>query len=148
MCPKSHPLTFYVNKEQMLSVIDNPDSTVILDTRSVNEYTGLRQKKGANSSGRIFGSKLIDWTGCVNYNGDKKFKGYEELKEIYTAVIPDIERPVITYCHSSVRSTHTTFVLTELLGYKNVKNYDGSWTKWSQFEKHPKEKDSITTIIQ
>lgn len=146
--PEKSPMTFYVNKEQMLSVIGNPDSPVILDTRTVNEYTGLRQKKGANAGGRIPGSQLIDWADCVNYNGDKKFKGYQELKEIYTAVIPDIEQSVIAYCHSGVRSAHTTFVLTELLGYKNVKNYDGSWTEWSQFEKYPKEKDSITTILQ
>ncbi len=54
--------------------------------------------------------------------------------------------PIITYCHSGVRSAHTTFVLTELLGYKNVKNYDGSWVEWSYFEELPFERNSITTI--
>ena len=55
--------------------------------------------------------------------------------------------PIILYCHSGVRSAHTTFVLTQLLGYKNVKNYDGSWTEWSHFEELPFEKDSLTTLI-
>ncbi|MBL6606645.1 MAG: hypothetical protein ISP52_00820 [Flavobacteriaceae bacterium] len=54
----------------------------------------------------------------------------------------------MAYCHSGVRSAHTTFVLTQLLGYKNVKNYDGSWTEWSNFANYPKEKDSIITILQ
>ncbi len=53
---------------------------------------------------------------------------------------------VITYCHSGVRSAHTTFVLTELLGYKNVKNYDGSWVEWSYFDDLPFKQDSITII--
>lgn len=97
--PETSPMTFYVNKEQMLSVIDNPDSTVILDTRTLNEHKGLRQKKDANSGGRIPRSKLTDRGDCVNHTGDKKFKGYKELKEIYTAVIPVKDRSVIAYCH-------------------------------------------------
>ncbi|MEP0266076.1 rhodanese-like domain-containing protein [Dokdonia sp.] len=146
--PDVSPMTFYVNKEQVLSAVNDKTPPLILDTRTVNEYTGVRQKKGANSGGRIPGSILMNWADCVNYESDKKFKDYIALATMYDSIIPNKEQLVIAYCHSGVRSAHTTFVLTELLGYKNVKNYDGSWTEWSQFENYPKKKDSITTILK
>lgn len=146
--PEASPMTFYVNKEEMLALVNEKKPTLILDTRTTNEYTGVRQKKGATSGGRIPGSILKDWADCVNYSSDKKFKDIKTLETMYASIIPNKEYPVIAYCHSGVRSAHTTFVLTELLGYKNVKNYDGSWTEWSQFENYPKEKDSLTTILQ
>lgn len=146
--PKVAPMALYIDKEHMLVALNDKIKPVIIDTRTVNEYTGVRQKKGARSGGHIPKSILIDWADCVNYNGDKKLKNYQELKRLYDSIIPNKEQLVITYCHSGVRSAHTTFVLTELLGYKNVKNYDGSWTEWTQFENYPKEQDSITTILQ
>lgn len=145
--PEESPMSLYVNKEQMLAFVGGDNPPVIFDTRTQNEFTGVQQKSGAKSAGRIPGSLLMDWADCVNYSGDKKFKGVEALEKIYSAVIPDKEQAVVAYCHSGVRSAHTTFVLTELLGYKNVKNYDGSWTEWSNFENYPKKKDSITTIF-
>ena len=145
--PEESPMSLYVNKEQMLAFVGGDNPPVIFDTRTQNEFTGVHQKSGAKSAGRIPGSLLMDWADCVNYSGDKKFKGVEALEKIYSAVIPDKEQAVVAYCHSGVRSAHTTFVLTELLGYKNVKNYDGSWTEWSNFENYPKKKDSITTIF-
>ena len=146
--PDVSPMTLYLNKEQMLTAINDQTPPLIIDTRTVNEYSGLRQKKGANSGGHIPGSILRDWADCVNYNGDKKFKDYETLTAMYDSIIPNKEQPIIAYCHSGVRSALTTFVLTELLGYHNVKNYDGSWTEWSQFENYPKKQDSITTIFK
>ncbi len=145
--PEESPMSLYVNKEQMLAFVGGDNPPVIFDTRTQNEFTGVQQKSGAKSAGRIPGSLLMDWADCVNYSGDKKFKGVEALEKIYSAVIPDKEQAVVAYCHSGVRSAHTTFVLTELLGYKNVKNYDGSWTEWSNFDNYPKKKDSITTIF-
>ncbi|HBB48729.1 MAG TPA: hypothetical protein DCZ44_03730, partial [Flavobacteriaceae bacterium] len=76
-----------------------------------------------------------------------KVKSFKELETMYSEVLPNKDQAVVAYCHSGLRSAHTTFVLTELLGYKNVKNYDGSWTEWSNFDNYPKEKDSITTIF-
>lgn len=146
--PKESPMSLYVTKEEMLSTVSSNDPIVILDTRSILEYSGKRQKKGAMSGGRIPKSNLINWAKSVHYNGDMKFKSYEALFDIYSDLIPTKKDKVIAYCHSGVRSAHTTFVLTELLGYKNVKNYDGSWTEWSHFESYPKEKDSITTMLQ
>ena len=145
--PEISPMNFYVNKEQMLTFVKDINPPVIFDTRTVNEFTGAQQKSGAKTAGRIPGSLLMDWADCVNYSGDKKFKGIKELERIYAQVLPDKHQAVVAYCHSGVRSAHTTFVLTELLGYKNVKNYDGSWTEWSHFENYPKTKDSITTIF-
>ena len=145
--PEESPMSLYVNKEQMLAFVGGDNPPVIFDTRTQNEFTGVQQKSGAKSAGRIPGSLLMDWADCVNYSSDKKFKGVKALEKIYSAVIPDKEQAVVAYCHSGVRSAHTTFVLTELLGYKNVKNYDGSWTEWSNFDNYPKKKDSITTIF-
>ena len=146
--PDRAPMSLYVSKEQMLSLVNGNNPPLILDTLTTNEYTGVQQKSGAKTAGRIPGSLLMDWANCVNYSGDKKFKEIEELKEIYSRIIPEKDQAIVAYCHSGVRSAHTTFVLTQLLGYKNVKNYDGSWTEWSNFENYPKEKDSITTILQ
>jgi len=55
--------------------------------------------------------------------------------------------PIIVYCHSGVRAADTTFILTQLLGYENVKKYDGSWTEWSHFNDLPTAQDSITTLL-
>ena len=145
--PEVAPMGLYIDKEQMLSFLNETNPPVIFDTRTLNEFTGVQQKSGAKTAGRIPGSLLMDWADCVNYSGDKKFKSKKDLEKIYGGVIPDKNQAVVAYCHSGVRSAHTTFVLTELLGYKNVKNYDGSWTEWSHFEHYPKAKDSITTIF-
>ena len=117
-------------------------------TRTHNEYSGKRLKRGAGAAGRIKGSHWIDWSEAIDYHGDHQFKDIDELKEIYGRFIPSTEDTVVTYCHSGVRSAHTTFVLSELLGYPHVKNYDGSWTEWSRQKGFPVEKDSITVILQ
>lgn len=138
-------MKFYLSKEGMLEAVRN--NRFILDTRTNDEFTGKRQKRGAAKGGRIPNSKLIDWASAVNYHGDKRLKEIDELNKIYKELGASQNDTIIVYCHSGVRSAHTTFVLSELLGYKNVKNYDGSWTEWSHFDDYPIEQDSITTII-
>ncbi|MFY0631588.1 MAG: sulfurtransferase [Flavobacteriaceae bacterium] len=142
--PKNSSMKYLISKENVLQSLSK-DRT-ILDTRTANEYSGKRQKKGAKKGGRIPVSKWIDWSQAINYHEDKKLKSKSELDSIYSAMISSKDDSVIVYCHSGVRSAHTTFVLTQLLGYKNVKNYDGSWTEWSHFNDYPFEKDSITRI--
>ncbi|WP_051931160.1 sulfurtransferase [Gillisia sp. Hel_I_29] len=139
-------MKYYGSKEEMKQAVNN--NTLIIDARTDDEYSGKRQKEGAAKGGRIPNSKSIDWAKSVNYNGDKKMKSTEDLVQIYSELGALKNDKIIAYCHSGVRSAHTIFVLTQLLGYKNVKNYDGSWTEWSQFDDLSFDQDSITTIIE
>ena len=108
----------------------------MVDVRSPAEYTGERlhmpeyPNEGALRGGHIPGAANIPWARAINAE-DGTFKTAEELKAIYQGeakVQPDDD--VIVYCRIGERSSHTWFVLTHLLGYKKVRNYDGSWTEW------------------
>ncbi|MTI58845.1 MAG: sulfurtransferase [Firmicutes bacterium] len=114
--------------DEVKAAIDD-DSIIILDTRSKAENSGEEMKKGAVRKGKIPSSVFIEWSEAIN--DGKTFKTAEELHELYTAKGVTADKTIIPYCQSAVRSAHTTFVLTQLLGYKNVKNYDGSWIEWS-----------------
>ena len=127
---KNEPsMHLYASKEDVQAAINT--TIVILDTRSKDEFIGKTQKEDAFKAGRIPNSILIDWAEAIDYNGNKQFKSTEELEAIYAKLNVSKEDPIIVYCHSGVRSAHTSFVLTQLLEYNNVKNYDGSWTEWS-----------------
>lgn len=136
-----------VEREAVLEHLDDPEWT-LLDVRTDEEYSGKRQKSGAMAAGRIPGSLHIDWAEAVRYGGDMTFRPVSELKKRYARLPQDLDAPIITYCHSGVRSAHTSFVLLQLLGYKQVHNYDGSWLEWSSTEGSPVEKDSLTTILE
>lgn len=145
--PKQSSLKYLATKEDVLGLLAEKSRRLIIDSRTEDEFSGKRQKKGAHTGGRIPGSIWIDWADCMDFDETKKFKSYEALSQIYKDFEVDQEQAIVAYCHSGVRSAHTTFVLTQLLGHKNVRNYDGSWTEWSVFEEYPVEKDSITTIL-
>lgn len=104
-------------------------NTVLIDARPEEEYSGKVQKKGAYAKGKIPGAVWIEWTEAMN--DDMTMKSYDELVALFESkgVTPD--KNVIAYCQSAAKSSHTTFVLRELLGYPEVKNYDGSWIEWS-----------------
>ena len=141
---KDPKMQYYVSKEQVSDALNS--NVVILDTRTSEEFSGKRQKKGATKAGRIPNSIHIDWAQTINYNGNKHLKSLKELEIIYSELNIKKNDSIIVYCHSGVRSAHTTFVLTQLLGYKHVKNYDGSWTEWSYFNDLPIKGESITLI--
>ncbi|MDQ2905183.1 MAG: rhodanese-like domain-containing protein, partial [Chloroflexota bacterium] len=73
-------------------------------------------------------------------NTDGTFKSPEELRQLYSSNEITPEKDVITYCRIGERSAHTWFVLTRLLGYPRVRNYDGSWTEWGNIVRAPIEK--------
>lgn len=137
-------MRYYVTKEEVQESLIN--NTVLLDTRTEDEFSGKIKKNGAAQGGRIPKSIHIDWAEAINYNGDMRIKPLEELELIYSKLNVKKNDPIIVYCHSGVRSAFTTFVLTQLLDYKNVKNYDGSWTEWSYYNDLPFENDSIILI--
>ncbi|MCB0735927.1 MAG: sterol desaturase family protein [Bacteroidetes bacterium] len=103
----------------------------LIDTRTTEEYLGEKQKDGAAKPGRIKGSVLYDWANSVYYDGNKKLRELDYLQRKMASLGLKKDEPAVIYCHSGVRSAHTTFVLTQLLGYTQVRNYDGSWIEWS-----------------
>ena len=137
---------YSISKEEVLKALDT-DNTIFIDTRTLDEFNGSQLKKGAAKAGRIPKSSHKDWAEAINYKGDQKLKSIETLKNIYINQL-GLKKydSVILYCHSGVRSAHTTFVLTQLLGFKNVRNYDGSWTEWSHFNELPFENNRLTKI--
>jgi thiosulfate/3-mercaptopyruvate sulfurtransferase len=110
------------------------ENIAMVDVRSPKEFTGEilappeYPTEHAQRGGHIPGASNIPWSQAVKDDGT--FKSVEELKQIYQSkgIIPDKE--IIAYCRIGERSSHTWFVLKYLLGYPNVKNYDGSWTEW------------------
>ncbi|SDK75712.1 sulfurtransferase [Natronincola ferrireducens] len=100
--------------------------TVIIDTRGAEEEDGSTTLSGAFGPGKIPGAVWIEWTEALNE--DTTLKSKNQLQALYG----DLEdKKVITYCQSGVRSAHTLLVLTQVLGYEDVMNYDGSWIEWS-----------------
>jgi len=124
--------TYFASKRQLEKAVEN--GAIILDTRTTDEYLGNILKKGAFVKGKIPNSQLLDWASAINYSGDKKTKTVIALEKIYSKIGAKKNDTVYVYCHSGVRSAHTTFVLTQLLGYKHVLNYDGSWIEWSYYQ--------------
>jgi len=116
-----------------------------VDVRSPEEYRGellapahLPQEQ-AQVPGHIPGAANIPWSRAANEDGT--FKSADELKALYEGAGITPGKDVIAYCRIGERSAHTWFVLTELLGYKDVENYDGSWTEYGSLVGVPIEKD-------
>jgi len=107
---------------------------VLIDVRSPKEFTGEilappeYPTEHAQRGGHIPGALNVPWGQAVNEDGT--FKSTEDLKKLYESKGITSNKEVITYCRIGERSSHTWFVLKYLLGYPNVKNYDGSWTEW------------------
>ena len=134
------------NIRTFLNYVRNTLGTpTLIDVRSPKEFTGEitappeYPTEHAQRGGHIPNAINIPWGQAVN-DADGTFKSVEELRKLYESkgITPDKE--VITYCRIGERSSHTWFVLSYLLGYPNVKNYDGSWTEWGNMIDNPIEK--------
>jgi thiosulfate/3-mercaptopyruvate sulfurtransferase len=118
----------------------------LVDVRSPQEYSGELiaapgyEQEGAQRAGHIPTAQSIPWAQAVKDDGT--FKSADDLRELYGAkgITPD--RSVTAYCRIGERSAHTWFVLRELLGYEDVRNYDGSWTEWGNLIDVPIERGS------
>ncbi|MCI0714328.1 MAG: sulfurtransferase [Chloroflexi bacterium] len=130
-------------RDQVLQHV-NTDGALV-DVRSPGEFSGELlhmpdyPQEGALRGGHIPGAKNISWGKAVQEDGTFKTPGaLRELYEDQNNLIPN--ENIITYCRIGERSAHTWFVLTYLLGYPNVRNYDGSWTEWGNAVGVPIEK--------
>jgi thiosulfate/3-mercaptopyruvate sulfurtransferase len=120
------------------------DGRKLVDVRSPQEYSGELiamvgyEQEGAQRGGHIPGAASIPWAQAVREDGT--FKSADELRELYGGKGVLSGDPIIAYCRIGERSAHTWFVLHELLGQDDVRNYDGSWTEWGNLVNVPIEK--------
>jgi thiosulfate/3-mercaptopyruvate sulfurtransferase len=120
--------------EYVLAHLDD-ENTVLCDTRGPKEYTGVDARSARG--GHIPGAINVDWVQSVNADGT--FKDAQTLRTLYQKAGFEPDKQVITYCQTGVRGAHTWFVLRELLGYPDVRNYDGSWEEWGNSAEFPVE---------
>ena len=130
-------------RDEVLGSLDNGKKLV--DVRSPQEYSGELiamtgyEQEGAQRGGHLPGAASIPWVRAVTTDGT--FKSHADLEEIYRAKGVLTGDPIIAYCRIGERSAHSWFVLHELLGRGDVRNYDGSWTEWGNLVDVPIEKD-------
>jgi thiosulfate/3-mercaptopyruvate sulfurtransferase len=151
--PRHAPATFNAQsgddgirakRDEVLAALEN--GRKLVDVRSPQEYSGELiamagyEQEGAQRGGHIPGAASIPWAQAVKEDGT--FKSASELEELYGGKGVLSGDPIIAYCRIGERSAHTWFVLHELLGRDDVKNYDGSWTEWGNLVDVPIEKGS------
>jgi thiosulfate/3-mercaptopyruvate sulfurtransferase len=125
-------------------VLSSLGRSAFVDVRSPEEFRGEKlapdhlPQEQAQVPGHIPGAANIPWVKAANDDGT--FRSADDLRELYAAEGVTGDREVIAYCRIGERSSHTWFALTELLGYSNVKNYDGSWTEYGSLVGAPVEK--------
>ena len=149
--PSYEPTTFQAKpgddsirakRDEVFSALDT--DTRLVDVRSPQEFSGELiampgyEQEGAQRGGHIPGAASIPWAQSVQEDGT--FKSADDLAELYGSKGVTDTDSIIAYCRIGERSAHTWFVLHELLGKDNVKNYDGSWTEWGNLVNVPVEK--------
>jgi thiosulfate/3-mercaptopyruvate sulfurtransferase len=150
--PTPEPTTYEANeRDESIRVFRDTvresiegEGGALVDVRSPQEFAGELvsppgyEQEGAMRAGHIPRAQSIPWAQAVQDDGT--FKPVEELRELYASKGITADKDVIAYCRIGERSSHTWFVLRELLGYPNVRNYDGSWTEWGNLVDVPIEK--------
>ncbi len=132
-------------RDQILAEFLGRAGAALVDVRSPEEYSGARlapdhlPSEGAQRGGHIPGARNIPWSKAVDPE-QETFLPPDRLREIYESEGITADREIVAYCRIGERSAHTWFVLSELLGYPRVRNYDGSWTEWGSLVKAPIER--------
>lgn len=133
--------SLYATYQDVLASLGN-GNIVLVDTREDYEFLGLpfisneevlSYKAGAYARGCIPGAKHLNWSEQSDLSSDDRFKCIKDLEYNLERKGITRDKEIIVYCQSGSRSSHTAFVLRELLDYPNVKNYDGSWIEWSYY---------------
>ena len=132
-------------RDYVLEVASSQTNTGLVDVRAPAEFSGELlapanlPQEGSQRGGHIPGAANIPWASAVN-EADGTFKSVEELREIYGGKGITGDKETIAYCRIGERSSHTWFVLTQILGYSKVRNYDGSWTEYGSIVGAPIER--------
>ena len=137
-------LSIRATRDYVLDVASTSNSTGLVDVRAPDEYNGTLlapanlPQEGSQRGGHIPGAANIPWATAVAEDGT--FKSVEELQAIYGGAGISGDGETIAYCRIGERSSHTWFVLSQILGYEKVRNYDGSWTEYGSIVGAPIER--------
>ena len=142
---KNADTSIRATRDYVINIASTLNNTGLVDVRAPAEYSGELlapenlPQEGSQRSGHIPHAANIPWASAVNEK-DGTFKTLNELQDLYREKGINGQSEVITYCRIGERSSHTWFVLTQILGYEKVRNYDGSWTEYGSIVGAPIER--------